>query len=86
MQDTSNTLTRWVVSLRAFDFPAAQTLGNLNGTFEIRSLIFALEQQESRYSLNALAPIRRNIPDIPALHENIGDGVRGNYVLSIIDH
>lgn len=47
LQDFTNMLSRWVVSLQAFDFTVANTPGNRNGISGMPYRLFAFEQQDS---------------------------------------
>ena len=68
MQDTSNILTRWVIALQSYAFTVKYKPGKLNIIPDTLSRLFNFEHSEMRVAPH-LAPICRNVPDNPALHE-----------------
>ena len=67
MQDTSNMLTRWAITLQSYDFTVEHKSGKFNIIPDNLSRLFNFEHSEMRVALR-LAPICRNVPDTPALH------------------
>ena len=80
MQDTSNMLTRWAISLQSFDFTVQHQPGRFNVIPDMLSRLVAFVQQELQRAPAALALICRNVPDNPALH---GGVTRNQFQLSM---
>ena len=68
MQDTSNMLTHWAIALQSYGFTVEHKPGKLNVIPDTRSCLFIFEHSEIRVARH-LAPVCRNVPDNPALHE-----------------
>ena len=67
MQDTYNMLTRWAIALQSYNFTVEHKSRKLNIIPDTLSRLFKFENSEMRVAPH-LAPLRRNIPDSPALH------------------
>ena len=63
----ANMLTRWAIALQSYDFTVEHKQGKLNIIPDTLSRLFNFEHSEMRVAPH-LAPIRRNVPDNPALH------------------
>ena len=66
MQDASNMLTRWAISLQSFVVIVQHKPGKLHGVPDTLSRMFAFEHQQE-IAAPSLAPICRNVPDDPKL-------------------
>lgn len=67
MQDTSNMLTCWAVSLQAYSFSVKHRAGKLNVIPDILSRLLEFEWSERVYTPNTLTPICRNVADDQSL-------------------
>ena len=67
MQDTSNMVTRWTITLQSHAFTVERKPGELNDILDTWSCLFNIGYSEIRVALR-LAPICRNVTDNPALH------------------
>ena len=65
MQETSNMLTRWAITLQSYDVTVEHKPGRLNIVPDTLSYLFNFEH--SRVA-PCLTRICRNVPDDPALH------------------